>query len=78
MDITGDLGISYLGISRSATLAEASSNNGCNIRCGQRRYPQLCDSIVAVPTPEDTTSPDRVLWRHDHEVFKPTFSDVQT
>ncbi|KAF2597059.1 hypothetical protein F2Q68_00011175 [Brassica cretica] len=75
----GYLGIIYLGIRRSATLAEASSNNGWNIRrCGQRRYPQLCDSIAVVPTPEDTAGPDRVLWRHDHEVFKPTFSAAQT
>ena len=79
LNITGELGICYLGVSRSATLAEASNNNGWNIRrWGQRRYPQLCDTIAVTCLPEATTGPDRDLWRHGHDDFKPTFSAAKT
>lgn len=50
IDITGELGISYLGVSRSATLAEATRDDSWNIRgCGQRRYPHLCDTLAETP-----------------------------
>lgn len=79
LDITGELGCSYLGISRSATLAEAVSGNGWNIRrCGGRRYPLLCEKIAAAPLPDANTGPDIALWRHNQDDFKPAFSAAKT
>ena len=60
--ITGELGIHYLGVNRSATLAEAAHENGWNIRrCGQRRYPHLWDTIAEASWPVATVGPDIAL-----------------
>lgn len=79
LDLTGALGCSYLGVSRTAYVAEATCSNGWNIRrCGRRRYPQLCDKIAAATVPDADAGPDIVMWRHDQDVFKPTFSAAET
>ncbi|XP_013718782.2 uncharacterized protein LOC106422538 [Brassica napus] len=79
IDITGELGISYLGVSRSTTLAEATRDDCWNIRrCGQRRYPHLCDTLAETPRPVASAGPDIALWRHDQDDFKPYFSATKT
>lgn len=66
-------------MSRSATLVEAASENGWNIRrSGQRRYPHLWDTIAEASWPVATVGPDIALWRHDQDVFKLNFSATET
>lgn len=66
LDVTGELGLTYLGVSRSATLADVTCSNGWNIRrCGRRRYPHLCDKISAATIPDANAGADKALWRHD-------------
>ena len=79
LDITWELGICYLGVSKSATLAEAAQENGWNIRrCGHRRYPHLCDTLAEAPRPVAIAGPDIALWRHEEDDFKPYFSPTKT
>lgn len=79
MDVTGELGIHYLGVNRSATLAEVAHEDGWNIRrCAQSRYPHLCDKLAATCRPVPTAGSNIVLWRHAHDGVKPTFSATKT
>lgn len=60
LDTTWVLGISYLGVSRSPTLAEFVRDNDQNpCRCGQRRYPALCEKIAGATRPDVSAEPDK-------------------
>ncbi|XP_018473781.1 uncharacterized protein LOC108845004 [Raphanus sativus] len=79
IDVTGELGLRYLGVQRSATLAEVASEDGWNLRrCAHRRYPHLCDKLAVTARPVATLGPDIVLWRHGQDDFKPVFSASKT
>lgn len=73
IDITGDLGLRYMGVVRSETVADASCSARWKIRStGSRRYPQVHEKIAG------TDPPNRILWRHGQDNFKPVFSAAQT
>ena len=44
----------------------------------QSRYPLLFDKISEVYRSDANAGPDKALWRHDHDDFKPSFSASKT
>lgn len=79
MDVAWDVGTLYLGISRHATLADATQEAVWNLRSrGKRRYPLIYERIKALTAPNQNSGADIALWEHDHDDFKPTFLATKT
>lgn len=45
---------------------------------GEQRYPEVYEKINAFQPPNRLSGADRILWRHDQDVFKASFSSVRT
>lgn len=79
MDITGEIGTTYLGVPRSATISDVVCDSEWKIRSrGQRRFPELYAILAARPVPCQHAGADVVLWRADDDEFKPQFTSAKT
>lgn len=79
IDITGAAGTIYLGVRRHATVSETVTTNGWNIQ-GQisRRFQELRNSILAIDAPQPESGRDVMLWRHEVDDYRDTFSSSKT
>lgn len=79
LDKTGETGIGYLGVPRSATVSDVVGENGWKIRSrGQRRFPEIYATVAATIVPCQDSEEDVVLWRADQDEFKASFSSAKT
>lgn len=79
IDITGAVGIAYLGVRRHAKVSEVVIHNEWCIRGKQsRRYHSLYDSILALEVLSNDKGNDVVLWKHGADDFLPKFSTTKT
>ena len=77
--MTGESGIGYLGVPRSATVSDAVGVNGWKIRNrGQSRYPEVYAILAATTMPFHGSEEDVVLWRADEDEFNASFPSAKT
>ncbi|XP_013617494.1 PREDICTED: uncharacterized protein LOC106324013 [Brassica oleracea var. oleracea] len=79
IDIAGDSSTMLLGISRYATVADATSSGQWNIRrCCTCHLRAMIAAINSVPPPVEDAGGDRVLLKHGDGDYKPWFSSSRT
>ncbi|XP_018453524.1 uncharacterized protein LOC108824598 [Raphanus sativus] len=75
LDIAGDVGTYYLGVSRTARVSEAVLHQRWNITGHRsRHFHDLHDRIQAERVPMDEHGSDVVLWKHADDTYKSHFS----
>ncbi|XP_048627146.1 uncharacterized protein LOC125595413 [Brassica napus] len=79
IDVTGATGTRYLGITHSARVCDAVSQNQWSIRGHRsRHFQELHAKIQTTPVPDPQMEDDKYLWKHDIDDYKDYFSSART
>ena len=79
IDITKNIGTTYLGLARQAKVSTAGNQEGWCLRGGRsRRFQGLTTRILEAQPPDPTAGSDIVLWKHGENDFKESFSSTAT